>query len=174
MPFHPQLAERPLGSGNHIRVFAEDETTRFVGRCKEAKTSFTCAFIAVVSLALQDLYGDSGISGQAQVVAMPYNARRWLPAGISPAPPHSPSLGVTTAYIRASHSGPPLRSIPSASEKERAALREARVKRILEFAERYKEQSSKIINNPTPRGVLASKILAPLLVRALGGSDPDK
>jgi len=105
---------------------------------------------------------------------MPYNARRWLPAGLPAVPPHSPSLGNTTAYIHVPHSGPPLRSYSCASEKERLALREARAKRILEFAEKYKEESSKAINSPTPGSVLASKVLVPIMVGALQWSDPEK
>ena len=122
---------------------------------------------------MQELYGDVG-SEQAQVFAMPYDGRRWLPAGLPPAPPHSPPLANTTAYIRVHHSGPPLHLTSCASKEESAALRDARVKRILEFAERYKERSSKVVNSPTPGGILATKMLAPLLVKTLEKSDPEK
>ena len=81
-----------------------------------------------------------------QVFALPYNARHWLPSGLPPTPPHSSSLGNTTVFIRTPHSGPPLRSTSSASQDERMALREARRKRIHEFAERYRAQSSKVID----------------------------
>ena len=175
LPLHPQHAERPPGTGFHTHNFTPEETTHFVERCKEAKTTVTCAYIAIVALAMQDLYGDDDeLSEQAQVFAMPYSARRWLPAGLPAVPPHSPSLGNTTAYIHVPHSGPPLRSDSCTSEKERLALREARAKRILEFAEKYKEESSKVINSPTPGSVLASKVLVPILVGALQWSDPEK
>lgn len=103
---------------------------------------------------------------------MPYNGRRWLPQGVLPIPPHSPSFGNTTAYIRITHSGPPLRA--SGSEGSTASLRLDRIKRIVDFATQFKEQSFKIMENPIPEGVLASKSLVPLLIRAVEKSDPQK
>ena len=122
---------------------------------------------------MQELYGDNSPE-QANVFAMAYNGRRWLPAGVPAAPPHSPPLGIATAYIRVPHSGPPLRATSLASKEECTALRDTRVKRILDFAERYKEQSSKVVNSPTPGGILASNILAPWLLKALEKSGPEK
>lgn len=191
-PLHPEHASRPLGTASHTHVFAPEETTRFVKRCKAAGTTVTYAYIAILALALQDLYGPTeSTSGkkkeQFQVFAMPYNGRRWLPAGLSPVPPHSPSLGNTTAYIKIAHSGPALRSAssshshsPSSSTEDvkrdngEGQLRAERVRRILEFGARYKESSTTILNSPTPDGVLASRTLAPLLVRAMEGADPSK
>ncbi|KAF8320780.1 hypothetical protein DL93DRAFT_2073494 [Clavulina sp. PMI_390] len=177
-PLHPELASRSLGTASHTQIFTEEETTRFVKRCKEAKTTVTYAYIAILALAMQDLYADESKGIPSQVFAMPYNGRRWLPAGLSPAPPHSPSLGNSNAYIKVPHSGHALRFVASKSsenDKElRLALQAARVKRILEFGERYKENSLKILNSKTPDGVLASKTLVPLLVKAMEKSDPDK
>lgn len=136
----------------------------------------TYAYIAILALSMQELYGDKSGSGlgQAQVFAMPYNARRWLAPGLTPIAPATPSLGNTNAYIRIPHASGPLRpSSVSDSDAERAKLREERVRRIVEFGDRYKEISLKAITGPTPDSVLASKTLSSLMVKAVEKSSPN-
>lgn len=126
---------------------------------------------------MQELYGDRSGSGlgQAQVFAMPYNARRWLTPGLVPIAPATPSLGNTNAYIRIPHASGPLRPASAGdSDADREKLREERVRRIVEFGDRYKEISLKAITGPTPDSVLASKTLSGLMVKAVEKSSPNQ
>lgn len=124
--------------------------------------SFLAKSITDVDVSPLTSSGDTSKT-QAQTFALPYSARRWLPANTSPVPPHSPSLANTTAYIRIIHSGAPNRT----PGKDRVA-------RILDVAGQYKDQSSKAMDSPTPESVLASKSLVPLLIKGVEKADPLK
>ena len=126
----PQLTERSSASQCITCVLTEEETTRFLRRCNIYIRHIT-------ALVMQELYGDNSPE-QANVFAMVYKGRRWLPAGVPAAPPTHHRLA--SAYIRVPHSGPPLPATSFASKEECMALRDTRVKRILDFAERYKEE----------------------------------